>query len=135
MYKLYSLCCLYLYEIRRPRFCDKTVLSICQLNRYHLCLATGRRYHALYGLWILPSRETGIAIDQWAIIISIISTEDQQTTGRCERQLLRTCSFSLLFLLERSLAAMAAPVTRAEVLKIYKTMLRESSKFSFYNYR
>ncbi|CAI6361102.1 unnamed protein product [Macrosiphum euphorbiae] len=30
---------------------------------------------------------------------------------------------------------MAAPVTRAEVLKIYKTMLRESNKFSFYNYR
>ncbi|XP_015363693.1 PREDICTED: LYR motif-containing protein 4 [Diuraphis noxia] len=30
---------------------------------------------------------------------------------------------------------MAAPVTRAEVLKIYKTMLRESGKFSFYNYR
>ncbi|XP_022182270.1 LYR motif-containing protein 4 [Myzus persicae] len=30
---------------------------------------------------------------------------------------------------------MAAPATRAEVLKIYKTMLRESGKFSFYNYR
>ncbi|XP_027838847.1 LYR motif-containing protein 4 [Aphis gossypii] len=30
---------------------------------------------------------------------------------------------------------MAAPATRAEVLKIYKTMLRESAKFSFYNYR
>ncbi|KAL5233443.1 hypothetical protein ACI65C_000853 [Semiaphis heraclei] len=30
---------------------------------------------------------------------------------------------------------MAASVTRAEVLKIYKTMLRESGKFSFYNYR
>ncbi|XP_026817073.1 LYR motif-containing protein 4 [Rhopalosiphum maidis] len=30
---------------------------------------------------------------------------------------------------------MAASATRAEVLKIYKTMLRESAKFSFYNYR
>jgi len=25
--------------------------------------------------------------------------------------------------------------TRAEVLKVYKDMLRESGKFSFYNYR
>ncbi|XP_025193386.1 LYR motif-containing protein 4 [Melanaphis sacchari] len=30
---------------------------------------------------------------------------------------------------------MATSATRAEVLKIYKTMLRESARFSFYNYR
>jgi len=53
----------------------------------------------------------------------------------CRCLFLKTCSFSPSFFSELSLVAMAAPATRAEVLKIYKTMLRESGKFSFYNYR
>lgn len=69
-------------------FCDKTVLSIYQLYRYHvLCRSTGKRYHVLYGLSRSRKLEMGIAIGDWHHYSLFILTENQRTPRRRECRL------------------------------------------------